>query len=93
MIGIVRVVATPFGKRPFRVHIDPADDGAEVVNGVADRVRRELLRNMSLADLLKPSRQGACPDRLRSFDIETRFEPKSAAGTDREIQLAFTVDP
>lgn len=53
--AIVRVVNTPFGKRPFRVHIDPAGDGAEVVNGVADRVRRELLRNMGLTDLLKPS--------------------------------------
>src|SRR6202042_1343575 len=40
--AVVRVVDLPFGKRPFRVHIDPADDGAEVVNGVADRVRAEL---------------------------------------------------
>jgi NAD(P)-dependent dehydrogenase (short-subunit alcohol dehydrogenase family) len=53
--AIVRVLDTPFGKRPFRVHIDPANDGAEVVNGVSDRVRAELLRNMGLADLLKPS--------------------------------------
>lgn len=52
--AIVRVVNTPFGKRPFRVHIDPADDGAQIVNGVADRVRRELLRNMGLSDLLRP---------------------------------------
>jgi hypothetical protein len=29
--------------------------GAEIVNGVADRVRAELLRNMKLADLLRPS--------------------------------------
>ena len=53
--AIVRVVDTPFGKRPFRVHIDPADDGAEVVNGVADRVRRELLEKIGLADLLSPA--------------------------------------
>lgn len=53
--AIVRVVDTPFGKRPFRVHVDPANDGAEVVNGVADRVRAELLRNMGLADLLHPT--------------------------------------
>jgi hypothetical protein len=45
----------PFGRRPFRVHIDPANDGAEIVNGVADRLRSELLRNMGLVDLLKPS--------------------------------------
>jgi len=53
--AIVRVVDLPFGSRPFRVHIDPAQDGAEIVNGVADRVRAELLRNMGLADLLKPA--------------------------------------
>jgi hypothetical protein len=44
-----------FGTRPFRIHIDPAQDGAEIVNGVADRVRAELLRNVGLADVLKPS--------------------------------------
>lgn len=52
--AIVRVVETPFGKRPFRVHIDPAQDGAEIVNGVADRVRAELLRRIGLEDLLTP---------------------------------------
>ena len=52
--AIVQVVDAPFGKRPFRVHIDPSQDGAEVVNGVADRVRREMLRNIGLADLLAP---------------------------------------
>jgi hypothetical protein len=45
----------PFGTRPFRVHVDPAEDGAEIVNGVADRVRAELLRKMGLADLLRPT--------------------------------------
>jgi len=53
--AIVKVVDMPFGTRPFRVHIDPANDGAEIVNGVADRVRAELLRSMKLADLLGPS--------------------------------------
>ena len=53
--AIVNVVDMPFGTRPFRIHIDPAHDGAEIVNGVADRVRAELLRNMKLADLLRPS--------------------------------------
>ncbi len=28
--AIVEVVDTPFGKRPFRVHIDPTEDGADV---------------------------------------------------------------
>jgi NAD(P)-dependent dehydrogenase (short-subunit alcohol dehydrogenase family) len=53
--AIVKVVNMPFGTRPFRVHIDPAQDGAEIVNGIADRVRAELLRNIGLADLLHPS--------------------------------------
>ena len=52
--AIVRVVEMPFGKRPFRVHIDPAQDGAEIVNGVADRVRAEMYHNIGLADLLTP---------------------------------------
>lgn len=52
---IVRVVDTPFGKRPFRVHVDPSQDGAEIVNGVADRMRREMYRNIGLEDLLHPA--------------------------------------
>jgi hypothetical protein len=44
----------PFGKRPFRIHIDPAQDGAEVVNAVADRIRAEFLRRIGLGDLLAP---------------------------------------
>lgn len=54
--AIVHVVDLPFGKRPFRTHIDPSQDGCEVVNGVADRVRAELLRRIDLADLLSPRR-------------------------------------
>jgi len=52
--AIVAVVDAPFGKRPFRVHIDPSQDGAEIVNGVADRVRAELLRRIGLEDVLHP---------------------------------------
>jgi NAD(P)-dependent dehydrogenase (short-subunit alcohol dehydrogenase family) len=52
--AIVRVVDLPFGKRPFRVHIDPSEDGCEIVNGVADRVRAELFRRIGLEDLLSP---------------------------------------
>jgi len=52
--AIVKVVDAPFGKRPFRVHIDPTQDGAEVVNAVSDRIRAELLRRIGLADLLTP---------------------------------------
>ncbi|TDO50702.1 NADP-dependent 3-hydroxy acid dehydrogenase YdfG [Kribbella sp. VKM Ac-2527] len=53
--AIVTVVGTEKGKRPFRVHVDPSDDGAAVVNAVADRVRTELLRRIGLEDLLHPS--------------------------------------
>ena len=52
--AIVQVVGLPFGKRPFRVHIDPSEDGCEIVNGVADRVRAEMFRRIGLEDLLKP---------------------------------------
>lgn len=52
--AIVGVVDAPYGRRPFRVHVDPAQDGAEVVNGVADRVRAELLRRIGLGELLHP---------------------------------------
>jgi hypothetical protein len=49
------VVGTEKGRRPFRVHIDPSDDGAAVVNAVADRVRTEFLRRVGLDDLLHPA--------------------------------------
>jgi NAD(P)-dependent dehydrogenase (short-subunit alcohol dehydrogenase family) len=50
--AIVDVVNAPAGKRPYRIHIDPSKDGAEVVAGVADRVREEMLRRIGLEDLL-----------------------------------------
>ncbi|HEY4317038.1 MAG TPA: oxidoreductase, partial [Herbaspirillum sp.] len=52
--AIVDVVAAPFGKRPFRVHIDPTQDGADVGFTVLDRVRAELLHRVGLSDLLHP---------------------------------------
>jgi NAD(P)-dependent dehydrogenase (short-subunit alcohol dehydrogenase family) len=53
-VAILNVVDAPFGKRPFRVHVDPSQDGAEIVNGVADRVRAEMFRRIGLEDLLHP---------------------------------------
>ena len=50
--AIVKVVDTDHGKRPFRVHIDPSQDGAEIVNAMADRVRAEMFRRIGLEDLL-----------------------------------------
>ena len=49
---IARIVALPAGHRPARVHIDPAGDGSEEVSDVAERVRREFLARVGLADLL-----------------------------------------
>lgn len=53
--AIVKVIDTPFGKRPLRVHFDPDDDGAAVVDGVADRARSDLFRQIGLQDILKPA--------------------------------------
>ena len=52
--AIVDVVDAPFGKRPFRVHIDPTEDGADVGFTVLDRLRAEMLHRVGLSDLLKP---------------------------------------
>lgn len=73
--AIVKAVDTPFGRRPFRIHIDPANDGAEVVNGVADRVRVELLRNMGLADLLRPTARSAKGTHVPTTNRKQLSEP------------------
>ena len=56
--AIVRVVDTPFGKRPFRVHVDPTEDGADVAFAVIDRIRNEMLHRVGFSDLLKPRVNG-----------------------------------
>jgi NAD(P)-dependent dehydrogenase (short-subunit alcohol dehydrogenase family) len=53
--AIVCVVGMELGTRPFRVHIDPADDGAAVVSAVADRIRAEFLIRIGLEDVLHPT--------------------------------------
>ncbi|MFD9220650.1 SDR family NAD(P)-dependent oxidoreductase [Streptomyces sp. NPDC060064] len=54
--AIVEVVDTPHGTRPFRVHIDPVNDGSEEVSDVADRIRAQFLTRIGLQDLLAPTR-------------------------------------
>jgi hypothetical protein len=49
--AILNIVDMPFGKWPFRIHIDIAQDGCEVVNSVAEPIRAELLHRISLEDL------------------------------------------
>jgi len=56
--AIVVVVDAPFGKRPFRVHIDPTEDGADVAFAVIDRVRNEMLHRVGFSDLLRPRSNG-----------------------------------
>jgi NAD(P)-dependent dehydrogenase (short-subunit alcohol dehydrogenase family) len=51
---ILKVVDMPFGRRTFRVHVDPAQDCCEVVNAVADRIRAEFLRRVGLGPVLGP---------------------------------------
>jgi NAD(P)-dependent dehydrogenase (short-subunit alcohol dehydrogenase family) len=52
---IVRVVDLPKGQRPFRVHIDPANDGAEEADNLGDRIREQFYQRIGLADLLRPA--------------------------------------
>jgi NAD(P)-dependent dehydrogenase (short-subunit alcohol dehydrogenase family) len=54
--AIVDIVNMPFGKRPFRVHYDPTQDGADVGFTVLDRLRAEMLHRVGLADLLAPAK-------------------------------------
>lgn len=55
--AVVDVVAAPFGTRPFRVHIDPSGDGADVGFAVLDRLKAEMLHRVGLAELLNPAMQ------------------------------------
>jgi NAD(P)-dependent dehydrogenase (short-subunit alcohol dehydrogenase family) len=53
--AIAKIIDMPFGKRPFRVHIDPTHDGAEVSFAVIDRMRTEMLHRVGLDELLVPA--------------------------------------
>ncbi|MFK3690750.1 SDR family oxidoreductase [Agrobacterium tumefaciens] len=55
---IADVVALPFGKRPFRIHYDPTEDGASVSFAVIDRMRTDMLHRVGLSDLLRPAMAG-----------------------------------
>ena len=52
---IVRVVDLPKGERPFRVHIDPAQDGAQAIDEAGDENRRNFYARIGLTDLLTPA--------------------------------------
>lgn len=52
--AIVAIVAMPFGTRPLRITIDPADGGADELNKIGDRVRSAYLQKSGMGDLLHP---------------------------------------
>jgi NAD(P)-dependent dehydrogenase (short-subunit alcohol dehydrogenase family) len=54
--AIAKIVDMPFGKRPFRVHVDPTQDGAEVAFTVIDRMRTDMLHRVGLDELLVPAK-------------------------------------
>jgi NAD(P)-dependent dehydrogenase (short-subunit alcohol dehydrogenase family) len=51
--AVVAIVDAPFGKRPFRVHIDPSEDGGQVGFAVVDRLKTEMMYRTGLSELLK----------------------------------------
>ncbi|KAM4068037.1 short chain dehydrogenase [Hirsutella rhossiliensis] len=57
--AVVDVVGARQGKAPFRVHIDPWNDGAENVNKVRDQMRVKWHQKTGLEDLLQVKAPGA----------------------------------
>lgn len=57
------VVDAPVGTAPFRVYVDPADDGAEEVFRHGDDVRHRFYERIDMVDLLTPT-QHAYTNRL-----------------------------
>jgi NAD(P)-dependent dehydrogenase (short-subunit alcohol dehydrogenase family) len=53
--AVVKLVATPYGKRPFRVTVDPTDGGADEINKMGDRVHAAYLIRAGMGDLLHPT--------------------------------------
>lgn len=53
---IVDAVGMDFGTRPFRIHYDPSQDGADVGFTVLDRLRAEMLHRVGMSDLLRPAK-------------------------------------
>ena len=53
--AVAAIVAAPHGRRPFRVVVDPAGDGAAVAYAVIDRVREQFLDRIGFAQLRHPA--------------------------------------
>ena len=54
--AVVKLVATPYGKRPFRITVDPTDGGADEINKIGDRVRAAYLERAGMGDILHPTK-------------------------------------
>ncbi len=55
LVLIRDLLGAVYSQRPFRVHIDPANDGAEEVNKVGDQVRERFYERIGFSDLLHPA--------------------------------------
>ena len=56
--AVAAIVAAPPGHRPYRLVIDPADDGSAESFPVIDRIRVEFLQRLGFAELLHPAGAG-----------------------------------
>ncbi len=52
--AVAAIVEAPYGRRPFRVVVDPAGDGASVSYAVIDRVREQFLDRIGFGHLRHP---------------------------------------
>ncbi|MCE4225308.1 SDR family oxidoreductase [Methylobacterium sp. C25] len=53
--AVAEIVRMPKGKRPYRVVIDPASDGAVVGYAVVDRLREQFLDRIGFPELRRPT--------------------------------------
>lgn len=57
--AMVEVVSASLGSAPFRVHVDPWNDGGGVVDCVKDLARKEFYYKMGMKDILEVSKPKA----------------------------------
>jgi hypothetical protein len=73
----VKVVDTLKGSRPFRVFVDPADDGAEDVFRMDDRVRQWFDQRIGMLDLVSVGschRNRLASDHLHEHAIAVHYD-------------------
>jgi hypothetical protein len=74
------VVDAPIGSAPFRVYVDPADDGAEEVFRHGEDVRLRFYGRLGMVDLLRPTSPGSTgsTDSTDSTDTTNRTDSTPA---------------